>query len=257
MIIGTTAHADSKLTDLDRIILMQSGRSFGARDQNGKAVNFANDWASGYCAKVGLGDGENQCHLNYFNEESFSGWTPHYKKRISDLLFNCSKSPATQNLSWSYTKEASVTAGYSVSVAVAAGGDFAPLGVGGTLTVTVTGTQSTSWSWGSSSTQSSSDTLTVQPGEVGWFDRGDFYGTAHGIADVTISKVDFSKMPPGTGLAPGEYSIVTDITGVMPKQSDPAVVAAQGAVGMISDSRPMTPSELASCDDKSSYTAKG
>ncbi|MEV6841513.1 hypothetical protein AB0N17_44935 [Streptomyces sp. NPDC051133] len=245
VLTGTTsAHAAVPLTSYDSWVLSHPGHSYGA---DFKALN---DWVSAYCAKAGYGDNSSQCHLNHFTEESFSDWTPHHREQASELLFNCSANPVSQMLSWSHTSNASVTAGYSVGVSMSAG---APLSlVGGTLTVTVSASQSTSWSWGSSSTQSGTTNLTVAPGDVGWFDQGNFYGTAHGVANVEIAHPDSRYMAPGHAVPMGTYDVVTDFTGVMPKQTDPRAVADQGALGLIAESRPMTASERASCSRKGS-----
>ncbi|MEV6841508.1 hypothetical protein AB0N17_44905 [Streptomyces sp. NPDC051133] len=271
LLIGTTSahaahqppnHCDpaacvNHLTPLDSIFLNMPGHSYGTRDRaTGAPVNSLNDWASAYCAKAGFGGGRGQCSLNSFSEESFFNQTPHYKKRASGLLFNCTKKPASQSLGWAYTREASVTYGYSSSVAVGKGLSIGYMTNSAFAFTLLSKQWSTQWSWGLSSTQSGNTKLSVAPGEAGWFSEGDFYGTAHGLAFVTISSPDDAYQAPGKPVFSGSYTVVTDIRGVMPQQTDHRAVARQGAVGLLAESRPMTASEKASCAGRRSAFTK-
>lgn len=81
-------------------------------------------------------------------------------RQVSDSLYNCSTSPATQSMTWTD----SVGSTDSVGVSVTAGGNIA-----GIVDLSVTATYDHSWT--STHTESSSLNMTVQPGEVGWISR--------------------------------------------------------------------------------------
>lgn len=81
-------------------------------------------------------------------------------RQVSDLLYNCTASPASQSLSWADTVGSSHSVGGSITV----GG-----GIEGIITASVTATYN--YTWQSSHTETSSYTVTVKPGEVGWITR--------------------------------------------------------------------------------------
>ncbi|WP_262387059.1 hypothetical protein [Streptomyces sp. TRM49041] len=81
-------------------------------------------------------------------------------RQVSDSLYNCSTSDATQTMSWSD----SVGSTDSVGVSVTAGGKIA-----GLVDLSVTATYGHTWS--STHTEGSSLHMTVRPGEVGWISR--------------------------------------------------------------------------------------
>ncbi|CAL9342246.1 hypothetical protein [Streptomyces sp. enrichment culture] len=81
-------------------------------------------------------------------------------RQVSDLLYNCTDSPASQSMSWADTVGSSHSVGGSVTV----GG-----GIEGIVTASVTATYY--YTWQSSRTETSSFTVTVKPGEVGWISR--------------------------------------------------------------------------------------
>lgn len=81
-------------------------------------------------------------------------------RQVSDLLYNCTDSPASQSMSWADTVGSSHSVGGSVTV----GG-----GIEGIVTASVTATYN--YTWQSSRTETSSFTVTVKPGEVGWISR--------------------------------------------------------------------------------------
>ncbi|MFE0035521.1 hypothetical protein [Streptomyces sp. NPDC059015] len=81
-------------------------------------------------------------------------------RQVSDSLFNCSTSPATQSMTWTD----SVGSTDSVGVSVTAGGNIAGI-------VDLSVTASYDHSWTSTLTESSSLNMTVRPGEVGWISR--------------------------------------------------------------------------------------
>jgi hypothetical protein len=80
--------------------------------------------------------------------------------QVSDSLFNCSTSNATQSMTWNDT----VGSTDSLGVSVTAGGKIA-----GIVDLSVTASYSHSWS--STHSESSSLNMTVKPGEVGWISR--------------------------------------------------------------------------------------
>ncbi|MEU4494265.1 hypothetical protein OG729_17730 [Streptomyces sp. NBC_00210] len=81
-------------------------------------------------------------------------------RQVSDSLFNCSTSDATQSMTWNDTVGSTDSAGVSVT----AGGKIA-----GIIDLSVTATYSHTWS--STHSESSSLGMTVKPGEVGWISR--------------------------------------------------------------------------------------
>ncbi|AXE24812.1 hypothetical protein C0216_16365 [Streptomyces globosus] len=81
-------------------------------------------------------------------------------RQVSNSLYNCSTSDATQSMTWDDT----VGATDSLGVSVTAGGNIAGL-------VDLSVTASYSHSWSSSHSESSSLNMTVKPGEVGWISR--------------------------------------------------------------------------------------
>ncbi len=81
-------------------------------------------------------------------------------RQVSELLYNCTASPASQSMSWADTVGSSHSVGGSVTV----GG-----GIEGIITASVTATYN--YTWQSSHTETSTFTVTVQPGEVGWISR--------------------------------------------------------------------------------------
>ncbi|WP_030018587.1 hypothetical protein [Streptomyces monomycini] len=90
-------------------------------------------------------------------------------RQVSNSLYNCSTSPATQSMGWSDTVGSTDTAGVSVT----AGGKLA-----GIIDLSVTAQYSHTWS--SSHTENSSLNMTVQPGEVGWISRAQVMQTVSG-----------------------------------------------------------------------------
>ncbi|MFJ6367642.1 hypothetical protein ACIQK5_05625 [Streptomyces virginiae] len=81
-------------------------------------------------------------------------------RQVSNSLFNCTTSDATQSMTWDDT----VGSTDSLGVSVTAGGNIA-----GIVDLSVTASYSHSWS--SSHSESSSLNMTVKPGEVGWISR--------------------------------------------------------------------------------------
>ncbi len=81
-------------------------------------------------------------------------------RQVSELLYNCTASPASQSMSWADT----VGSSHSVGGSITAGG-----GIEGIITASVTATYN--YTWQSSHTETSSFTVTVRPGEVGWISR--------------------------------------------------------------------------------------
>jgi hypothetical protein len=81
-------------------------------------------------------------------------------RQVSELLYNCTTSSASQSMSWADTVGSSQSVGGSITV----GG-----GIEGIISASVTATYD--YTWQSSHTETSSFTVTVQPGEVGWISR--------------------------------------------------------------------------------------
>ncbi|WP_175410542.1 hypothetical protein [Streptomyces sp. TRM64462] len=90
-------------------------------------------------------------------------------RQVSDSLYNCSSSDATQTMSWSDA----VGSTDSVGVSVTAGGNIA-----GIVDLSVTASYGHTWS--STHTESSSLNMTVKPGEVGWISRAQVMQTVSG-----------------------------------------------------------------------------
>ena len=89
--------------------------------------------------------------------------------RVSDSLYNCSTSSATQSMTWSDTVGSTDSAGVSVTV----GGKIEDI-----IDVSVTATYRHTWS--SSHSETSSINMTVKPGEVGWISRAQVMQTVSG-----------------------------------------------------------------------------
>ncbi|MGW2599733.1 hypothetical protein [Streptomyces klenkii] len=90
-------------------------------------------------------------------------------RQVSNSLYNCSTSDATQSMGWSD----SVGSTDSVGVSVTAGGKIA-----GIVDVSVTANYGHTWS--SNHEENSSLNMTVKPGEVGWISRAQVMQTVTG-----------------------------------------------------------------------------
>ncbi|MFE6741788.1 hypothetical protein [Streptomyces tubercidicus] len=101
--------------------------------------------------------GEGKCS---FNEPTLGKAYLGDFHQVSNSLYNCSTSDATQSMSWSDTVGSTDSAGVSVT----AGGNIA-----GLIDLSVTASYNHTWS--SSHTEDSSLNMTVKPGEVGWISR--------------------------------------------------------------------------------------
>ncbi|MFG2138060.1 hypothetical protein [Streptomyces sp. NPDC048650] len=101
--------------------------------------------------------GEGKCS---FNEPTLGKAYLGDFRQVSNSLYNCSSSDATQSMGWADTVGSTDSAGGSVT----AGGTIA-----GLINLSVTATYSHTWS--SSHTENSSLNMTVKPGEVGWISR--------------------------------------------------------------------------------------
>lgn len=110
--------------------------------------------------------GEGKCT---FNEPTLGKAYLGDFRQVSNSLYNCSTSDATQSMSWSDTVGSTDSAGVSVT----AGGNIA-----GIIDLSVTATYSHTWS--SSHTEDSSLNMTVKPGEVGWISRAQVMQTVTG-----------------------------------------------------------------------------
>ncbi|MGW0748170.1 hypothetical protein [Streptomyces sp. NPDC002587] len=101
--------------------------------------------------------GEGKCTFN--SPELGEAYLGEFRQ-VSNSLFNCSTSDATQAMTWDDT----VGSTDSLGVSVTAGGKIA-----GIVDLSITASYSHSWS--SSHSESSSLNMTVKPGEVGWISR--------------------------------------------------------------------------------------
>jgi hypothetical protein len=142
-------------------------------------------------------------------------------RQVSDSLYNCSSSAATQSMGWADTVGSTDSAGVSVT----AGGSLA-----GLIDLSVTATYSHTWS--SSHTENSSLNMTVQPGEVGWISRAQVMQTVSGTWQTHYDDRQWGHY----------YWFVPDtITGPAPNGTDGKSNA------VIVKSRKMTAKEKASC----------
>ncbi|MCF3130216.1 MULTISPECIES: hypothetical protein [Streptomyces] len=145
--------------------------------------------------------------------------------RVSDSLYNCSTSPATQSMTWSDTVGSTDSAGVSVTV----GGKIADI-----IDVSVTATYSHTWS--SSHSETSSINMTVKPGEVGWISRAQVMQTVSGTWQTHYDDRKWGHY----------FWFVPDvITGPAPNGTD-----GQGNAVVVK-SRKMTTKEKQSCSSRS------
>ncbi|MFF8786201.1 hypothetical protein [Streptomyces sp. NPDC015125] len=116
--------------------------------------------------KADCASGEGKCS---FNEPTLGKAYLGDFRQVSNSLYNCSTSDATQSMGWADTVGSTDSAGVSVT----AGGNIA-----GLIDLSVTATYSHTWS--SSHTENSSLNMTVKPGEVGWISRAQVMQTVSG-----------------------------------------------------------------------------
>ncbi|WP_328390481.1 hypothetical protein OHS81_36385 [Streptomyces sp. NBC_00400] len=116
--------------------------------------------------KADCASGEGKCS---FNEPALGKAYLGDFRQVSNSLYNCSTSDATQSMGWADTVGSTDSAGVSVT----AGGNIA-----GLIDLSVTATYSHTWS--SSHTENSSLNMTVKPGEVGWISRAQVMQTVSG-----------------------------------------------------------------------------
>ncbi|MFH8748109.1 hypothetical protein ACH4GK_31270 [Streptomyces rimosus] len=142
-------------------------------------------------------------------------------RQVSNSLYNCTTSPATQSMGWSDTVGSTDTAGVSVT----AGGKLA-----GIIDLSVTAQYSHTWS--SSHTENSSLDMTVQPGEVGWISRAQVMQTVSGTWQTHYDSPKWGHY----------YWFVPDtVTGPAPNGTDGVSNA------VVVKTRKMTAAEKASC----------
>ncbi|QHC22989.1 hypothetical protein [Streptomyces sp. GS7] len=146
-------------------------------------------------------------------------------RQVSDSLYNCSTSPATQSMTWSDTVGSTDSVGVSITV----GGKIADI-----IDLSVTANYSHTWS--SSHSESSSLNMTVQPGEVGWISRAQVMQTVSGTWQTHYDSPKWGHY----------YWYVPDtVTGPAPNATDGVSNA------VVVKSRKMTAQEQASCSAKS------
>ncbi|MGK5544199.1 hypothetical protein ACSNOH_05635 [Streptomyces sp. URMC 127] len=146
-------------------------------------------------------------------------------RQVSNSLYNCSSSDATQSMGWSD----SVGSTDSVGVSVTAGGKIA-----GIVDVSVTANYGHTWS--SSHEENSSLNMTVKPGEVGWISRAQVMQTVSGTWQTHYDSPKWGHY----------YWYVPDtITGPAPNGTDGKSNA------VVVKTRKMTAEEKASCSSGS------
>ncbi len=146
--------------------------------------------------------------------------------QVSDSLYNCTTSPATQSMTWSDTVGSTDSAGVSVT----AGGKIA-----GIIDLSVTATYSHTWS--STHSESSSVNMTVKPGEVGWISRAQVMQKVSGTWQTHYDDPKWGHY----------YWFVPDVvTGPAPNGTDGQSNA------VVVKTRKMTDEEKQSCSSRSS-----
>ncbi|MEU6083160.1 hypothetical protein [Streptomyces sp. NPDC047108] len=172
--------------------------------------------------------GEGKCSFNepVLGEAYLGDFRP-----VSDSLYNCTSSDATQSMTWSDTVSSTDSAGATVTV----GGTIAKL-----INVSVSATYNHTWT--ETHTETSAVNMTVQPGEVGWISRAQVMQKVSGTWQTHYDDPKWDHY----------YWFVDDtITGPAPNGTD----GQKNAV--VVKSRKMTASEKKSCDSASAASAKG
>ncbi|MEV6841340.1 hypothetical protein AB0N17_43935 [Streptomyces sp. NPDC051133] len=231
--------AKEKEKAYENLILWMPGRVMGVK---GTPPLVRNSAANQYCKTYGVGDGYGQCKITGFSETSRKS-TLNYKERVSDYVFNCTPSTTTKTLEWSKTRIIQNSLGTDISLSKKFGISYDILDlikVGAEVSASIGITYD--YTWGEAESEGGAETLRVRPGYVGWIEYGSFHGTAHGIADVLITRPVL-----GSGMLPGSYRVVTDIAGDLPKPLDPNALKDQQVTGAIPRSVPMDKNELKQC----------
>ncbi|MFG2888565.1 hypothetical protein [Streptomyces sp. NPDC048248] len=162
--------------------------------------------------------GEGKCT---FNEPTLGKAYLGDFRQVSDSLYNCSTSDASQSMGWADT----VGATDSVGVSVTAGGKIA-----GLIDLSVTATYSHTWT--SSHTENSSLNMTVKPGEVGWISRAQVMQKVSGTWQTHYDSPKWDHY---------YWFVPETVTGPAPNGTDGQSNA------VIVKSRKMTAEEKASC----------
>ncbi|MER5970198.1 hypothetical protein ABT112_10765 [Streptomyces sp. NPDC002055] len=145
--------------------------------------------------------------------------------KVSDALYNCTTSDASQTMGWTDTVGSTDSAGVSVT----AGGNIA-----GIIDLSVTATYSHTWT--NTHAENSSLNMTVKPGEVGWISRAQVMQKVTGTWQTHYDDPQWGHY----------YWFVPDtVTG-------PAANGTDGKNNaVVVKSRKMTAAEKASCSDES------
>ncbi len=141
--------------------------------------------------------------------------------QVSDTLYNCSTSPATQGLSWSD----SVGSSDSLEVSITSGGKIA-----GIVDLSVTAKYGHTWS--TEHSDGGNLGMTVQPGEVGWISRAQVMHQVDGRWQTHYDNPHW-----------GHYYWFWDDTITSPAPNDTDGVKS----AVVVKTRPMTADEKASC----------
>lgn len=141
--------------------------------------------------------------------------------QVSDTLYNCSSSDASQGLNWSDK----VGTADSVDISVTAGGKIA-----GIIDLSVTAKYGHSWT--TEHSDGGSMGMTVKPGEVGWISRAQAMRQVKGRMNVWYKHTHW-----------GHYNWYWDDTFTSPAPNDTDGVTN----AVVVKTRPMTDAEKASC----------
>ncbi|MEU5425028.1 hypothetical protein AB0H73_05395 [Streptomyces olivoreticuli] len=169
-------------------------------------------------ASCASGDDVSSC--NFTNPEIQKAYLGNFHQ-VSDTLYNCSTSDATQGLSWSDK----VGTTDSAEVSITAGGKIAGL-------VDLSVTAKYGHSWTTEHSDGGNMGMTVKPGEVGWISRAQVMQEVKGRWDLWYKHTHW-----------GHYNWYWDDTVTSPAPNDTDGVKS----AVVIKTRPMTDSEKASC----------
>ncbi|MFD8886703.1 hypothetical protein ACFV0H_29965 [Streptomyces erythrochromogenes] len=244
---GSSAMADdqsaSPIDSYESHILSQRGKKL----MGGGLPPAWNSDADKYCSKAGFGPERYQCKIMSFLEIDRVDWEKNYKKKISDLSYNCTLDTSAKRIAWTDTTTARHGFGGSMSLS-------GTLSFGGGLFGNEASTESTftvtvkySREYGESNSKSGADTINIPPGHVAWLSKAEYYGTARGIARVSVTEVNSKLVDAGSYMSPGIYEVTDRIKGELPRPTKEEAAGAQASTGKVAEARPMTPAERSVC----------
>jgi hypothetical protein len=234
LLSATPASADS-YTPVEQMILTWRPNGYNTNQQ-----------AMDFCRKAGYGDGPLQCQIVGFHETKRVAEDANYERRVSEYVYSCPGVSGRTDLSFSNTRTATFSTGTTVATSLSVKVTVAPFGVGADVTASLSVAESFNWSWGSASTVSQTYSITTNPGWVHWIDYAVDHGTARGILSV---RVPGELSSPYLGRMRGGYfQFPEEITGDLPKSTDPHAKLLQMKRGYVLDGRPMTSYEMERCE---------